>query len=61
MSKICIKLVKSLIGRQPKHIAIAKQLGLKKVNSEVTHNDVPEIRGLVNQIQYMVRVEEKSE
>ena len=55
---IQIKLVKSLIGRQPKHVQIAKQLGLRKLNSSVVHNDIPAIRGLVNAIQYLLEVEE---
>ena len=57
-SKIKIKLVKSLIGRIPKHIQIAKQLGLRKINSEVVHQDTPSIRGLVNAIYYLVNIEE---
>ncbi len=58
--QIQIKLVKSLIGRKPKHIAIAKQLGLKKMNSTVIHNDNPAIRGLINEVQYLVEVEESA-
>ena len=57
-NKIKIKLVKSLIGRIPKHIHIAKQLGLRKINSEVVHQDTPAIRGLVNTIYYLVIIEE---
>ena len=53
-----IKLVKSLIGRLPKHIDIAKQLGLRKINSTVVHQDIPAIRGLINAIYYLVEVEE---
>ncbi|MBA2649147.1 MAG: 50S ribosomal protein L30 [Legionella sp.] len=56
--KIKITLVKSLIGRKPKHINIAKQLGLGKTNSSVSHNDTPEIRGLVNIINYLLLVQE---
>jgi large subunit ribosomal protein L30 len=55
---IKITLVKSLIGRKPKHITIAKQLGLGKTNSTVSHNDTPSIRGLVNVIHYLLLVEE---
>ena len=55
---IKIKLVKSLIGRIPKHITIAKQLGLRKINSSVVHQDIPSIRGLINAIRYLVDVEE---
>ena len=56
--KIKITLVKSIIGRKPKHISIVKQLGLGKTNSSVSHNDTPEIRGLTNAIDYLLLVEE---
>lgn len=55
---IKITLVKSLIGRLPKHIEIAKQLGLTKLNRSVVHQDIPAIRGLVNKINYLLAVEE---
>jgi len=58
--KIRITLVKSTIGRKPKHIAIVKQLGLGKLNSSVVQADNPCIRGLVNVISYMLQVEECS-
>lgn len=57
-NKIKIKLVKSLIGRIPKHIHIANQLGLRKMNSVVIHQDIPSIRGMINTIYYLVSVEE---
>jgi len=56
--KIQIKLVKSLIGRIPKHKEIAGQLGLRRINSTVIHKDTPAIRGMVNTIYYLVNVEE---
>jgi len=56
--QIKITLVKSLIGRLPKHILIAKQLGLKRINSSVVHRDIPAIRGLVNQVSYLLSIEE---
>ncbi|MBA2711725.1 MAG: 50S ribosomal protein L30 [Tatlockia sp.] len=58
--KIKITLVKSTIGRKPKHVEIAKQLGLGKLNSSVIHQDIPAIRGLVNSIYYMLQVEESA-
>ncbi len=57
-NKIKITLIKSIIGRKPKHVSIVKQLGLGKTNSSVTHNDTPAIRGLVNQVDYLLLVEE---
>lgn len=56
--KLKITLVKSTIGRKPKHIEIAKQLGLGKMNSTVVHEDIPAIRGLINTIYYMLQIEE---
>lgn len=57
-NQLKITLLKSPFGRLPKHREIVKQLGLRKINSQVVHNDIPSIRGLVNIIQYLVRVEE---
>jgi large subunit ribosomal protein L30 len=57
-AQIKITLVKSTIGRKPKHIEIIKQLGLGKMNSSVLHKDTPSIRGLVNIVDYMLNVEE---
>jgi len=59
-NKIEIELKKSLIGRLPKHKIIANQLGLRKIGAVVEHNNTPEIKGLVNKIQYMVTVKELS-
>lgn len=57
-NKLKLTLVKSLIGRKPKHIEIAKQLRLNKMNSSAVHDDNPAIRGLLNQISYLLSVEE---
>ncbi|MFA5960894.1 MAG: 50S ribosomal protein L30 [Tatlockia sp.] len=56
--KLKITLVKSTIGRKPKHIQVAKQLGLGKLNTSVVQQDNPAIRGLINVIYYLVKVEE---
>ncbi len=57
-NKIKITLIKSTIGRVPKHVAIVKQLGLGKTNSTVSHNDNEAIRGLINKVNYLLKVEE---
>jgi len=57
-NSIKITLVKSLIGRNPKHIVMANQLGLRKLNHSVVHNDNASIRGIVNSISYLLKVEE---
>lgn len=60
IKQLKITLIKSTIGRSVKHINIVKQLGLKKINSTVNQPDNPAIRGLVNTVSYLVRVEEAS-
>ena len=61
INQIKITLVKSIIGRKPKHVHIVKQLGLKKINSSVVHQDIPAIRGLINTVDYLLKVEECKE
>ena len=57
-NQLKITLVKSTIGRKPKHINIVKPLGLGKMNSSVVHQDIPAIRGLINSVNYLLQVEE---
>ncbi len=58
MAKLKVKLVKSVIGRKDDQIATVKALGLKKVNSEVEHNDTPQIRGMIQKVIHLVEVKE---
>jgi len=55
---IKVTLVRSPIGFQPKHRETVRGLGLKRMNHTVELEDTPSIRGMVNKISYMVRVEE---
>lgn len=55
---LAITLVRSLNKRIPKHIANANGLGLRRMNQTVTLLDTPEIRGMINVISYLVKVEE---
>ena len=57
MSKIKITLIKSLAGRLKAHQACAKGLGIKKIHKTVEINDTPENRGMVNKINYLLKVE----
>lgn len=56
---IKIKLIKSLIGRKPKHINSIKALGLRKINQEVSIIDNLCNRGLINKISYLLKIENK--
>jgi large subunit ribosomal protein L30 len=56
--QIKVTLVRSPIGFQPKHRECVRGLGLKRLNHAVVLEDTPSVRGMVNKIDYMVRVEE---
>ena len=56
--KLKVTLVKSPIGCVPKHRRTVKALGLKKVNKTVELPDNAAVRGMVNQVSYLVKVEE---
>ena len=50
--------VKSVIGYKPKAKATLEALGLKKIHQSVEHSDSPQIRGMINVIPYLLKVEE---
>lgn len=52
-----ITLVRSVIGRPQKHREVVKGLGLRKINSSVVRKDCPEIRGMINKISHLLKVE----
>ncbi|MGN0313852.1 MAG: 50S ribosomal protein L30 [Fusicatenibacter sp.] len=56
--KLKVTLVKSPIGCVPKHRKTVEALGLKKVNKTVELPDNAAVRGMVNQVSYLVKVEE---
>ena len=56
--KLRITYQKSSIGYNKSQKATVQALGLKKLNQTVEHDDTPEIRGMVNKVSHLVRVEE---
>ncbi|MEM7257817.1 MAG: 50S ribosomal protein L30 [Pseudomonadota bacterium] len=58
--KLKVTQIRSANGRLKKHQACARGLGLRRMHHTVEVIDTPENRGMINKIQYMVRVEEQS-
>ncbi|PKM67462.1 MAG: 50S ribosomal protein L30 [Firmicutes bacterium HGW-Firmicutes-2] len=56
--KLKITLVKSTIGAKPKHKLTAEALGLTKLNKSVEQSDNAAIRGMIQSIVHLVKVEE---
>ena len=57
-NKVRVKLVKSRFGRLKKHAASLSGLGLRKINQELVIDATPENMGMVNQVRYLLEVEE---
>jgi len=54
---VSVTLVKSFYGRLPSHRATVTGLGLKRINHTVELADTPEIRGMINKVAYLLKVE----
>lgn len=53
-----VRLVKGLRGSQARHRLSVRALGLSKLNDVRELKDSPQVRGLINKVHYLVRVEE---
>ncbi|TDJ24941.1 MAG: 50S ribosomal protein L30 [Gammaproteobacteria bacterium] len=54
---IRVTLVKSTAGRLKKHRACVAGLGLRRIGHSVEVEDTPAVRGMINRVSYMVKVE----
>ena len=61
MAKLKITLVRSLIGKPGSQRVTVRTLGLRKLNSSVVQEDNPQIRGMINKVSHLVRVEQYKE
>ncbi len=60
MAKLNITLVKSGIGYRIDQKRTLKALGLRRLNQSVIHTDSASIRGMINKVRHLVKVEEKT-
>ncbi len=60
MAKATIKVtqVKSAYGRLKNHRACVSGLGLRRIGHTVEVEDTPSVRGMINKVHYLVRVED---
>ena len=61
MSRLLITWVKSGIGYPQDQKDTIKALGLRRLNQTVSHNDSNPIRGMINKVRHLVKVEEASQ
>ena len=57
MKKIKVQLLKSTAGCRQSHRDTVRGLGLKKINQTVELADTPAVRGMINKVAYLVRID----
>jgi large subunit ribosomal protein L30 len=58
MADLKVTLLRSQIGIKPKQRGTLRALGLGKIGSTNTLPDRPEVRGMINKVPHLVKVEE---
>ncbi len=56
--KLRVTLVRSTNGKIGKHRETVRGLGLRRMHHTVELEDTPAVRGMINKVNYLVRVEE---
>jgi len=57
-AQVKITLVRSPISTPKKHRDCVRGLGLRKMHQTVVRENTPEVRGMINKVYYLVKVEE---
>ena len=57
---LTVKLVKSVAGTRQSHRDTVRGLGLRKVNSQRTLEDTPAVRGMINKVRHLLRIDEEA-
>jgi len=60
VAKLRITWIKSGIGYARVQRRTLKALGLNRLNQSVIHSDCPSVRGMINKVRHLVKVEEES-
>lgn len=57
-NRIKVTQIRSTIGRLKAHKACVAGLGLRKIGHTVEVEDTPSVRGMINKVTYLLRIEE---
>ena len=60
MVKLNVTWIKSGIGYNEVQKRTLKALGFRRLNQSVTHEDCASVRGMINKVRHLVKVEEGS-
>lgn len=61
MATLKVKQVRSKNGEQKYQRDTLRALGLRRIRDTVTHEDTPQIRGMIKTVNHLVEVEELDE
>jgi large subunit ribosomal protein L30 len=61
MARLKITQIRSTINRDEKQKRTIAALGLGKLHRTVTHDDTPQIRGMINAVKHLVEYEKVDE
>ena len=53
-----VTLVKSPIGYNKTQKATVRALGLRRMNQTIEHKDSPALRGMLNKVSHLIKIEE---
>jgi len=56
-SRLRVTLVRSVAGKISSHRETVRGLGLRRMHHTVELEDTPAVRGMINKVNYLVRVE----
>ena len=57
MKKLKVRLLKSINSVNRSHAATVRGLGLRRINHAVELADTPAVRGMINKVNYLVRID----
>jgi large subunit ribosomal protein L30 len=61
MARLKVTQVRSVIDRPKDQKATVRALGLRRIDDSVVKDDRPEIRGMIQKVSHLVRVEQVDE
>ena len=61
MTELRVTWVKSGIGYGEDQKRTLKALGFRRLNQSITHQDSASLRGMINKVRHLVKVEEKAD
>jgi large subunit ribosomal protein L30 len=61
MSPLKITQTRSVIGSLGKHKKTVRALGLKRIRDSRVHSDTPQVRGMIQKVRHLIKVEEVEE